>query len=202
MRRVLAAAPCRKKLHCRQEPIHNALILLLSFFGIDLAPSASDFGVCMGAKMAWCSNKPYMVAGFAAAIAAVAAANDASAGPNSVTTEIDKYLIIGTGSSNNTVNLNSSKELGANQVFLSTTDPNLKDTFFQNGQRWTSPTAPPSPAAPVFVGKDFSGNVALTNNVGYAALLHGENDRAKAYFVRAMETSPHFLEAAYESLHA
>jgi Flp pilus assembly protein TadD len=40
----------------------------------------------------------------------------------------------------------------------------------------------------------------VLNNVGYAALLRGDGDRAKAYFTRAMETSPHFFEAAYENL--
>ena len=41
--------------------------------------------------------------------------------------------------------------------------------------------------------------VAL-NNVGYAALLRGDRDRAKTYFVRAMEQSPHFFSVAHENL--
>lgn len=40
----------------------------------------------------------------------------------------------------------------------------------------------------------------VLNNVGYAALLRGENGRAQAYFSRAMEASPHFMEVAYENL--
>jgi Tfp pilus assembly protein PilF len=41
---------------------------------------------------------------------------------------------------------------------------------------------------------------AVLNNVGYAAMLRGDSDRAKAYFARAMEASPHFLEIAHENL--
>jgi Flp pilus assembly protein TadD len=41
---------------------------------------------------------------------------------------------------------------------------------------------------------------AVLNNVGYAALLRGDRDRARAYFTRALETSPHFLSIAHENL--
>lgn len=40
----------------------------------------------------------------------------------------------------------------------------------------------------------------VLNNVGYAALLRGEKKRAEAYFQRAIETSPHFFELAYNNL--
>lgn len=40
----------------------------------------------------------------------------------------------------------------------------------------------------------------VLNNVGYAALLRGDRDRAKTYFVRAMEQSPHFFSVAHENL--
>lgn len=40
----------------------------------------------------------------------------------------------------------------------------------------------------------------LLNNIGYVAMLRGEEDRAKAYFVRAMELSPNFHERAARNL--
>jgi Flp pilus assembly protein TadD len=40
----------------------------------------------------------------------------------------------------------------------------------------------------------------VLNNVGYAAMLRGENDRAQAYFARALEASPHFFEVAHQNL--
>lgn len=40
----------------------------------------------------------------------------------------------------------------------------------------------------------------ILNNVGYAAMLRGENDRAQAYFARALEASPHFFEVAHQNL--
>jgi Flp pilus assembly protein TadD len=41
---------------------------------------------------------------------------------------------------------------------------------------------------------------SVLNNVGYAAMLRGENDRAQAYFARALEVSPHFFEVAHQNL--
>lgn len=51
-----------------------------------------------------------------------------------------------------------------------------------------------------FVGAARHDMPVVLNNVGYAALLRGESDRAQAYFARAMEASPHFFEVAYENL--
>jgi Tfp pilus assembly protein PilF len=41
---------------------------------------------------------------------------------------------------------------------------------------------------------------ALLNNIGYVAMLRGEKDRAKAYFLRSMELSPNFNEPAARNL--
>lgn len=41
---------------------------------------------------------------------------------------------------------------------------------------------------------------ALLNNIGYVAMLRGEKDRAKAYFLRSMELSPQFYEPAARNL--
>jgi Flp pilus assembly protein TadD len=51
-----------------------------------------------------------------------------------------------------------------------------------------------------FVGVARSDMPTVLNNVGYAALLRGEKERAEAYFQRAIETSPHFYEQAYNNL--
>lgn len=51
-----------------------------------------------------------------------------------------------------------------------------------------------------FVGVARSDMPTVLNNVGYAALLRGEKERAEAYFQRAIETSPHFFELAYNNL--
>lgn len=51
-----------------------------------------------------------------------------------------------------------------------------------------------------FAGAQRQDMPTVLNNIGYAALLRGERDRAKAYFSRAMEASPHFFEIAYENL--
>jgi Flp pilus assembly protein TadD len=40
----------------------------------------------------------------------------------------------------------------------------------------------------------------LLNNIGYVAMLRGEKDRAKAYFLRSMELSPNFNEPAARNL--
>jgi Flp pilus assembly protein TadD len=40
----------------------------------------------------------------------------------------------------------------------------------------------------------------LLNNIGYVAMLRGEKDRAKAYFLRSMELSPNFNERAARNL--
>lgn len=89
------------------------------------------------------------------------------------TTEIDQYLIVGMkqGASGDAFNTNSSNELGADQEVLSFVDPKTRDVF---AERWTlaggSATAPPPPAAPVFQGIDWSGNVALTSPTGRFSL--------------------------------
>jgi Flp pilus assembly protein TadD len=41
---------------------------------------------------------------------------------------------------------------------------------------------------------------ALLNNIGYVAMLRGEKERARAYFLRAMEISPNFHERAARNL--
>ncbi|HEX6978902.1 MAG TPA: tetratricopeptide repeat protein [Alphaproteobacteria bacterium] len=41
---------------------------------------------------------------------------------------------------------------------------------------------------------------AVLNNVGYAAMMRGDKDRARSYFARALEASPHFLAVAHENL--
>ncbi len=51
-----------------------------------------------------------------------------------------------------------------------------------------------------FVGVARTDMPTVLNNVGYAALLRGERERAEAYFQRAIETSPHFYEQAYNNL--
>ena len=40
----------------------------------------------------------------------------------------------------------------------------------------------------------------ILNNIGYVAMLRGEKDRAKAYFLRSMELSPNFNERAARNL--
>ena len=40
----------------------------------------------------------------------------------------------------------------------------------------------------------------VLNNVGYAALLLGDHDRARAFFQRALEASPNFYEPAWRNL--
>ena len=93
------------------------------------------------------------------------------------TVELSKYLMIGTGSSTNgdAVNIQNT-EIGADRAFLSDgsaapnsqsqAGPNLRDVFYQNGDRWTSDTDTPVGAADVFVGIDWSGNVAITAEDG------------------------------------
>ena len=93
------------------------------------------------------------------------------------TTQIDQYLNIGMRSSSigDAVNVQNT-ELGADRKLLSDGSsapnsqaeggPNTRDVFFQNGDRWTSDSAPPSPAAPVFEGIDWSGNTAITADDG------------------------------------
>lgn len=51
-----------------------------------------------------------------------------------------------------------------------------------------------------FVGVARNDMPNVLNNIGYAALLRGEKARAEAYFQRAIETSPHFFEQAYNNL--
>ena len=89
-----------------------------------------------------------------------------------VSTEIDKYLIIGMTSNSNATAVDvQQNELGADQQVLSTADPNTRDVF-KPGTRWPAPGVgatqdpTPSPAAPLFEGIDWSGNVAVTSNTG------------------------------------
>ncbi len=92
-----------------------------------------------------------------------------------VSTELDKYLIIGNQSQENgdAVDIQNT-EIGADREFLSDGSsspnsqaqggPNTRDVF-EPGVRWpalSSPQNPPSPAANVFEGIDWSGNVAVT----------------------------------------
>lgn len=93
-------------------------------------------------------------------------------------TEIDQYLIVGMTKSANgdAVNVQNT-ELGANRKVLSNgsaapnswaqAGPNTYDVF---ATRWGHPgpdsSTPPSPAAPIFEGIDWSGNVALTSLTG------------------------------------
>ena len=93
------------------------------------------------------------------------------------TTEIDNYLNIGMRSSDigDAVNVQNT-ELGADRKFLSDGSsapnsqaqggPNTRDVFFQGGDRWASDSVPPSPAALVFEGIDYSGNTAITADDG------------------------------------
>ena len=98
------------------------------------------------------------------------------------TTETEKYLNIGMTSSEiggDAVNVQNT-ELGADRKFLSDGNsapnsqaeggPNTRDVFYQDGDRWTSDSAPPSPAAPVFEGIDWSGNTAITASDGEFSL--------------------------------
>ena len=70
------------------------------------------------------------------------------------------------------IDVNSSNELGANQQFLSTSDPNTKSVFASrwtsagspNGNKTTTTTTPP--AAVVMTGIDYSGNLAVTGSSG------------------------------------
>ena len=104
-----------------------------------------------------------------AALAISGAAAASGALPTS--TELSKYLIIGMQNSGDgdAIDVNSSNELGANQQFLSTSDPNTKSVF---ASRWTSAgspngnTTPPPPAAVVMTGIDYSGNLAVTGSSG------------------------------------
>ena len=85
--------------------------------------------------------------------------------------------MIGTGSSSegDAVNIQNT-EIGADRHFLSDgtsspnsqaqAGPNTRDVFYQNGDRWTSDSDTPEGAADVFVGIDWSGNVAITNENG------------------------------------
>lgn len=90
-----------------------------------------------------------------------------------VTTASSQFLMVGMGPESLTddaININSSRELGANTQFLSTSDPNTRDVFYQNGTRWVSATAVPTGAKPMFVGIDYSGNLALTHSSGQLSL--------------------------------
>ena len=105
----------------------------------------------------------------ATSLLALSAAGQANAELFPDSEEIRKYLIVGMKSQTNgdAVNVNSSNELGANQEFLSSSDPNTHDVF---AARWAagggSANATPPPAAPVFEGIDWSGNVAVTSGTG------------------------------------
>ncbi|MBL4816308.1 MAG: LruC domain-containing protein [Shewanella sp.] len=93
------------------------------------------------------------------------------------TEELEKYLIVGTGSSSDgdAVNIQGT-EIGADQVFLSDgslepntageAGPNTADTFYQDGLRWFSNSSVPTDAGNVYVGINWSGNIALTDNNG------------------------------------
>jgi hypothetical protein len=88
-----------------------------------------------------------------------------------VSTEINQYLIVGMTSFGTATALDIQQtELGADQQVLSTYDPNTRDVF-KPGQRWPDPFGatvdpPPPPAASIFEGIDWSGNVAVTSQTG------------------------------------
>ena len=96
-------------------------------------------------------------------------------------TEIEKYLLIGTADNDDGEAVNvQNTEVGANRVFLSdgSTAPNssgqaapsLKDVFFQGGDRWDSADAVPTGAAPVYTNTAWDGNIAITNPDGQISL--------------------------------
>ena len=94
---------------------------------------------------------------------------------------LDNYLMVGMRESDIGVAVNvQNTELGADRKFLSDgstapstageAGPNLRDVFYQDGDRWTSDSAPPSPAAAVFEGIDWSGDTAITSSTGEFSL--------------------------------
>jgi hypothetical protein len=117
--------------------------------------------------------------GSLAGVGLLAAAGSAQALPAGApsTDELQDYLIVGNvQSSEGTAVDIQNTEIGADREFLSDGNsapntsgeggPNTQDVFFQNGDRWPSDSAPPAPAAGVFEGIDWSGNVALTSPTG------------------------------------
>ncbi len=102
--------------------------------------------------------------GLVAALAISGAAPASGALPGSV--ELNKYLIVGmqNAGDGDSIDVNSSKELGANQSFLSTSDPNTRSVF---ASRWASAgspngnTTPPPPAAPVMTGIEVKSPVVV-----------------------------------------
>ncbi|MEM9352098.1 MAG: hypothetical protein AAGA92_03715 [Planctomycetota bacterium] len=90
-------------------------------------------------------------------------------------TELNKYLIVGMTSDGDAVDVQNT-ELGADRQVLSdgSSVPNSQseagpNTFDVFAERWgdgTETSVPPSPAAPIFEGIDWSGNVAITDDDG------------------------------------
>lgn len=105
----------------------------------------------------------------AALIGTAGSASAAAVAPPFGVSEISNYLMIGTkrGAEGDAVNINSSNELGADQQFLSTSDPNTASVFAGRWSSTTNRTTGSVPAsAPVFEGIDWSGNVAVTSPTG------------------------------------
>ena len=109
-------------------------------------------------------------------------------------TEIFQYLIIGTvsGEGGDATNVGSSNELGAEQQFLSTADPNTADVF---AGRWSSTTnrttgsVPPS--APVLEGIDYTGQNAVTS-----LLIEKEVFLASTDFIASLPSLQEFRQLA------
>ena len=104
--------------------------------------------------------------------------------------EISQYLFIGTGDDDSGDSINLQKtEFGANQMFLSSSDPNLADVFDGRWSSVTNSTIGNIPrAAPVFEGIDFSGNMAITSNSGRFTMSDSEV-YANAFSVRCASSS-------------
>ncbi|NRB41405.1 MAG: LruC domain-containing protein [Pseudomonadales bacterium] len=93
------------------------------------------------------------------------------------TEEIEKYIFVGTASDSDgdTINVQGT-EIGADRSFLSDDSavpntsgkagPNTKGVFYQDGDRWSNSSSVPSGAAKVYVGTNWSGNIALTHSGG------------------------------------
>ena len=93
--------------------------------------------------------------------------------------ELEKYIVIGTGSSGDAINIQNT-EVGANRKFLSDgsaspntqgqAGPNTESDFYDGGDRWPNNDDTPSGAASVLEGIDGQGNLAVTDEDGKISL--------------------------------